>query len=97
MVNIVCEILWITYILRDLQVLVVLPIQLHYGNNAAIHIVLSPVFYKHTKHIDIDYHIIKEWLQQGFINTKHLSTQDQLADLFTSPCLHKDINFYLAS
>lgn len=59
MTNTVCEILWLTYILRDLQAFVVLPIQLHCDNNAAIYIAASPVFHEHTKHIDIDGDIIK--------------------------------------
>ncbi|XP_057986074.1 uncharacterized mitochondrial protein AtMg00810-like [Hevea brasiliensis] len=52
----VCELLWITYVLRDLQVSVMLPIPLYCDNKAALHIASNPVFHERTKHLEIDCH-----------------------------------------
>lgn len=56
----VYELLWITYILQDFQVLVHLTIQLHCDNKPAIHIAANPIFHKRTKHINIDCHVVRE-------------------------------------
>jgi hypothetical protein len=34
-------------------------------------------------HIEIDYHVVREKLQSSLITTKHISTSNQLADIFT--------------
>ncbi|XP_021621510.1 uncharacterized mitochondrial protein AtMg00810-like [Manihot esculenta] len=85
MASIVCELLWISYILQDLQVPTQLPIPLHCDNKAALHIAANPVFHERTKHISIDCHIVREQLQRGFIHPSHVSTTAQLADLLTKP------------
>ncbi|XP_021617918.1 uncharacterized mitochondrial protein AtMg00810-like [Manihot esculenta] len=83
MANTVCELLWISYILQDLQVLIKLPIPLHCNSKAAMYIAANPVFHEHTKHIEIDCHLVRNQLQQGFISPRYLPTQEQLADIFT--------------
>jgi nanoRNase/pAp phosphatase (c-di-AMP/oligoRNAs hydrolase) len=34
-------------------------------------------------HIEIDHHVVREKLQSSLITTKHISTSNQLADIFT--------------
>lgn len=79
----VCELQWITYILQDLQVPLKLPIPLLCDNQAALHIAANPVFHERTKHLDIDCHIVRNQLKAGFIDTSHVPSKLQLADLFT--------------
>ena len=50
----VCELLWISYILRDFDITVSLPILISCDNQAALHIVANPIFHERTKHLDID-------------------------------------------
>ncbi|XP_021623921.1 uncharacterized mitochondrial protein AtMg00810-like [Manihot esculenta] len=83
MANTVCELLWISYVLHNLQVAIQLPIPLHCDTKAAMHIAANPVFHERTKHIEIDCHLFQDQLQQGFILPSHLPTQEQLADIFT--------------
>ncbi|KAK4387418.1 Retrovirus-related Pol polyprotein from transposon RE2 [Sesamum angolense] len=56
----VCELLWISYILRELQVDLQLPIPLWCDNKAALHITANPVFHERTKHLDIDCHLVRD-------------------------------------
>ncbi|KAK4390694.1 Retrovirus-related Pol polyprotein from transposon RE2 [Sesamum angolense] len=83
MASTVCELLWITYLLRDFGVSVSLPIPFWCDNQAALHITANPVFHERTKHLDIDCHLVRDQFKLGFIAPSHISGSAQLADLFT--------------
>ena len=79
----VCELLWISYILRDLKIPFSIPVSLWCVNKAAIHITENPIFHERTKHLDIDCHLVRDQYKLGFVVPKHISTKLQLADVFT--------------
>ena len=79
----VCELLWISYILRDLKVKFKIPVSLWCDNKSAIHITENPIFHERTKHLDIDCHLVRDQFKLGFVLPKHIPTNEQLADLFT--------------
>lgn len=47
-----------------------------------------------TKHIEIDYHFVREKVALGALVTRFVSSVDQLADVFTKP-LTKDVFYRL--
>ncbi|KAL0431494.1 UNVERIFIED_CONTAM: Retrovirus-related Pol polyprotein from transposon RE2 [Sesamum radiatum] len=79
----VCELLWISYLLREFQIELQLPIPFWCDNKAALHITANPVFHERTKHLDIDCHLVRDQFKLGFISPAHVSGSQQLADLFT--------------
>jgi hypothetical protein len=41
------------------------------------------VFHSRTKHIDLRYHYIREMLERGQLQLKHVASENNLADIFT--------------
>ncbi|KAL0310298.1 UNVERIFIED_CONTAM: hypothetical protein Scaly_2941800 [Sesamum calycinum] len=54
----VYELRWISCILKDFGISLVVPIPLFCDNKAALHILANPVFHECTKHIELDCHLI---------------------------------------
>ncbi|KNA05274.1 hypothetical protein SOVF_192000, partial [Spinacia oleracea] len=79
------ELVWIQGLLEDLQVNIPLPVNLYCDNMSAEHLAKNPVFHDKTKHLKRDMHYLREQVDSGFINTVHVSSSDQLADVLTKP------------
>jgi hypothetical protein len=54
-------------------------------NDSAIRMADNPVEHSRTKHIDIQHHFLRDHQQKGDIEVFHISTENQLADIFTKP------------
>jgi hypothetical protein len=54
-------------------------------NESAIKLANNPVSHSRTKHIDIRYHFLRDHEAKGDIILSHVSTDKQLADIFTKP------------
>jgi hypothetical protein len=54
-------------------------------NGSAIKLANNPVSHSRTKHIDIRHHFLRDHETKGGITLSHVSTEKQLADMFTKP------------
>lgn len=78
-----CEPIWLRNLLSKIGFSPSKPMNLWYDNEAAIDIANNLVFHERTKHIKVDYHFIREKLEDGSISTPHIRTSNQLVDIFT--------------
>ncbi|XP_052203117.1 uncharacterized mitochondrial protein AtMg00810-like [Diospyros lotus] len=58
--SIVAELSWTLQLLRELQITFPSPLRLFCDNNSSIFIASNPVTKSRSKHIDIDYHFVRE-------------------------------------
>lgn len=79
----VSEVLWLRWLLKDLKALQEGGTTLYCDNQAALHIAANPVFHERTKHVEMDCYFVRERVQSGEICPTKVSTNAQLADIFT--------------
>jgi len=60
-------------------------ITLYCDNSAAEKLITNPIFHRRTKHIDVKFHYTRELVKDGIIDVRHISSNRQLADIFTKP------------
>ena len=77
------EIVWLRGLLAELGFSQPNPTPLHADNTSAIQIAANPVYHERTKHIEVDCHSIREALDTHIISLPHISTNLQIADVFT--------------
>ena len=79
----VAELSWIRMIIKDLGVFLSLPLMLWGDNVSALALASNPIFHARTKHIEADYHFIREKVLGKELKLNFISTLNQLADIFT--------------
>ena len=79
------EILRFQKLLRDFHSDVTAVAKLFCDSKSAIYIATNPVFHERTKHVELDCHIVRNQLKAGTLNTIHVTSQNQLADILTKP------------
>ncbi|KAH9698504.1 Integrase catalytic domain-containing protein [Citrus sinensis] len=76
--------LWMKQTLRDYGInLEQIPIKC--DNTSAINLSKNPIQHSRTKHIEIRHHFLRDHVQKGHIALEFISTEKQLADIFTKP------------
>ncbi|CAH9073126.1 unnamed protein product [Cuscuta epithymum] len=94
MAALTAELKWLKGLLFSLGIAHSRPMSLYCDSRSALHIAQNPVFHERTKHIEVDCHYVRDALQEGLISAHHVSTHEQLADIFTK-ALGKRQFFYL--
>ena len=64
----------------------------HCDNMSAINLTKNSVQHSRTMHVDLRHHFVRELVEQKLIVIEHVSSENQLADIFTKPL---DFNTFL--
>jgi hypothetical protein len=83
--NATAEVMWIQKLLHELKVPSWRSVQLWCDNIGAIYLTSNLVFHARMKHIEVDYHFVRESVAQKLLEVRPISTGDQIVDGFTKP------------
>jgi histone deacetylase 1/2 len=83
--NATTELMWIQKPLGELQVSHPLVARLWCDNLGAKYLSSNLMFHARTKHIEIDFHFVRETVAQKLLDIRYIHTGGQLADGFTKP------------
>jgi histone deacetylase 1/2 len=72
-------------LLTDLQVPSVSAPTIWCDNLGATYLFANPIFHARTKHVEVDYHFVRDRVAKKKIQIRFIPSQDQLVDVFTKP------------
>jgi len=78
-----CEVVWLQKLFLNLGQLVDAHVVIYCDNISSILLAKNPIYHARTKHIEVHYHFIREKILAKEIDLIHVSTEDQVIDIFT--------------
>jgi histone deacetylase 1/2 len=77
------EMTWVQNLLTELRVPHARVARLWCDNLGAKYLSANPIFHARTKHIEIDYHFVRERVANKVLDIRFIASGDQVADGFT--------------
>lgn len=91
-----CELIWLKGLLESLGIAYPRAMHLFCDSQlVSLAHLQNPVFHESTKHIEVDYHYVRDALRAGVISTHHVPTSEQLADIFTKALGKRQFHYLL--
>jgi hypothetical protein len=81
--NAMTEVIWVQSVLAEMGINLPRSSCLWCDNLGATYMTANPCFHGHTKHIEIDFHFIRERVAQRQLDVRFISSADQVTDGFT--------------
>ena len=86
----VSELKFVKELLKLFNVTSERPINIFEDNSGAIYLAMNGSFTKNSKHIEVHYHYVHEYIKENMINVVKVYSDDNIADIFTkSLCKEK--------
>jgi histone deacetylase 1/2 len=83
--NAVAECSWLRQLLGELHCPVIDKATVVFCDNvSAVYLAANPVHHRHTKHMELDIHFVREKVALGHFRVVHVPTTEQLADVMTN-------------
>ena len=80
------QLLWIKNQLEDYNIYES-KIPIYYDNTAGISLSQNPTLYSKARHVEIKHYFIRDHVRTGTMDLQFVPTDDQLADIFTTPLI----------
>jgi hypothetical protein len=81
--NATTEVFWIQSVLGKLGIHLRRAPYLWCDNLGAMYMTANPRFHSRTKHIEVDFYFVHEWVARRQLDVRFISSGDQVADSFT--------------
>jgi hypothetical protein len=78
-----CEALWLRKLLVGLFGVQLRPTMIYCDNQSCIKLLENLVFHDRSKHIEIRYHFIRDYVQRGAVELQYISIEEQVVDILT--------------
>ncbi|KAL5716460.1 hypothetical protein ACHQM5_018147 [Ranunculus cassubicifolius] len=79
------ELSWLYQLFRDMKITLFKCPTIWIDNISAMALANNPIYHARTKHIEVDYHYVRELVTRKLLQLKYIHTKDQVADIFTKP------------
>ena len=83
--NATAEVIWVQSLLDELGISQSRVPILWCDNIGATYLSANPVLHARTKHIEVDYHFVRDRVSKKLLDIEYVPTGDQVADGFTKP------------
>ncbi len=90
--NVCVELHWVCHLLSELGVSLNRSPSIWCDNSSAVFLAVNPVFHARTRHVEVDFHFVRDHVRRKFVSVNSISAADQLADILTKP-LSKELFF----
>jgi len=78
------EVIWLKAFLSEIASLDD-PIMVFYDNQNVVHLTNDRMFHERTKHIDIQYHFVRDVVFEDNVLVKKINTEENMTDMLTKP------------
>ena len=79
------EVYWLQCLLRELEHPLPSTPRIWCDNVSATYLAANPVFHSRSKHLELDFHFVRDQVRQKHLIVSYIPTTDQLADALTKP------------
>jgi hypothetical protein len=83
MADAMAEVMWVQTYLHELCVSCPHSARLWCDNMDAKCLAMNPIFHGRMKHVEVDYHFVRDHVLQKLLDVRFISTSDQVANGFT--------------
>ena len=77
------ELLWLQAFLQELGYILIFPIIINYDNQSCITLSANPKYHDQSKHINLQFHFLREKVQANILKLQYTSTSTMWANILT--------------
>jgi hypothetical protein len=92
--NATAELMWVQILLKELRVPSPPLARIWCDNIGATYLTTNLVFHGRMKHVEVDFHFVRERVAIKLLDVRLISIQDQVADGFTKPLTAKKLESF---